>query len=99
MPKPYATDPLWRVVWLYLAHHHTPSEISQLLLLSECSVRRYISLFNQTGDVEPKSQRHGPQKLLGLGDFDQLILLQVILRNPPWHLSKRDTSRAHTQGS
>ena len=41
---------------------------------------RYITLFEQTGDVKPKSYRHGPPKLLG--DIEQLFLLQVILTYP-----------------
>ena len=73
MPKAYATDLRWRVVWLCL----TFSEIATLLLVSERTVRRYISLFNKSGGIEPNSQRHGPPKLLG--DFGQLTLLQVIL--------------------
>ena len=86
MPKAYAVDLRWRVVWLSLAHNPTASEISNLLLLSQRSVRRYISLFHQTGNVEPKSQRHGPQKLLG--DFGQLTLLHIILSNPGIYLSE-----------
>ena len=38
-----------------------------------------MKLFEQTGDVEPKTQRHGPQLLLG--DFEQLTLLRLILEN------------------
>lgn len=86
MPKAYAVDLRWRVVWLYLAQNRSSSEISSLLLLSERSVRRYISLFYRTGDVEPVSQRHGPQKLLG--DFGQLTLLHIILSNPGIYLSE-----------
>ena len=73
-------------MWLHLVHRRSSSQISELLLLSERSVRRYISLFYQTGDVEPKSKRHGPQKLLG--DFGQLTLLQIILRHPGIYLSE-----------
>ena len=86
MPKAYAVDLRWRVVWLYLAHNRSTSEISSLLLLSERSVRRYVSLFYQTGNVEPQSQRHGPQKLLG--DFGELTLLHIILSNPGIYLSE-----------
>ena len=64
-------------MWLYLAQNRSSSEISSLLLLSEHSVQRYISLFYHTRDVEPISQRHGPQKLLE--DFGQLTLLHIIL--------------------
>ena len=86
MPKAYAVDLRRRVVWLSLAHNRSSSEISNLLLLSEHSVRRYISLFHQTGNVEFKSQRHGPEKLLG--DFGQLTLLHIILSNPGIYLSE-----------
>lgn len=48
--------------------------VGQLVCVSERTVRRYITLFEQTGDVQPESQSHGPPKLLG--DFEQLILLR-----------------------
>ena len=36
-------------------------------------------MFEQTGDVQPKKQQHGPSKLLG--DYEQLVLLRIILEN------------------
>ena len=78
MPKAYAVDLWWRVVWLYLAHNCSSSEISNLLLLFERSVRRYISLFHQT-DMAHRSY---------LGDFGQLTLLHIILSNPGIYLSE-----------
>ena len=66
-------------MWLSIAQKMSPSTISQLLCVSERSVRRYLKLFEQTGDVEPKTQRHGPQLLLG--DFEQLTLLRLILEH------------------
>ena len=53
------------------------TEISRYLAVSPSSVYRYITLFEQTGDVNQKSYRHGPPKLLG--DMEQLFLLRVIL--------------------
>ena len=73
MPRSDTVDLRWRVVWLYLAHRYSSSEISKL---SERSVRCYISLF----------QRHAPHKLLG--DFGQLTLLHIILSNPGIYLSE-----------
>ena len=96
MPKAYAVDLWWRVVWLYLAQSRSSSEISSLLLLSERSVRCYISLYYRTGDVEPISQRHGPQKLLG--DFGQLNLLHIILSNPGIYLSEIKEQLTHLIG-
>ena len=62
----------------------TSQEIGDLLCLSERTVRRYITLFRQTGDVKPASRRNGSQRLLG--DFEQLRLFQLILRHPGIYL-------------
>ena len=43
----------------------TSQEVADLLYLSECTIRRYITLFHQTSDVKPVSCRSRPQKLLG----------------------------------
>ena len=49
------------------------------MCISEKSVRRYLKLFYTTGDVKPKTHKHGPPALLG--DFEQLTLLRLILDN------------------
>ena len=54
-------------------------DISHQVSLSESTVYRYINAFEQTGDVAPRVSTHGPQKLLG--DFEQLVLLRIILEN------------------
>ena len=80
MPVSYSTDLRQRVVWLYIAHSLKMSEISERLCLSERSVRRYIDLFQGSGDVKPCSQQHGPTKLLG--KFEQVLLLRLTIKNP-----------------
>ena len=50
------------------------------------SVYRYITLFERTGNVKPKSYRHWPPKLLGA--MEQLFLLRVILTYPGIYLSE-----------
>ena len=55
------------------------SGISQLVCVSESSVRCYITQFQEAGDVQPTSHRHGPRKLLG--EFGQLGLLRLILES------------------
>ena len=77
MPVPYSLDLCWCVVWLSLTQRYSATEISKLLHLSERTVRRYITIFQQLGDVEPKQYRHGPPRLLD--EFEQLTLLQIIL--------------------
>ena len=84
MPTPYSLDLRWRVVWFYTAHHLSATDISQQLCISERTVRRYIDMFEQTGEVEPKKQHHGPPKLLG--DFEQLVLLRIIFENTGMYL-------------
>ena len=81
------TDLRWRAVWLHLTCNLEVTEISQQLAISPSSVYRYITLFSeQTGDVKPKTYRHGPPKLLG--DVEQLFLLRMILSQPGVYLSK-----------
>lgn len=65
-------------------HRPLLSELSALFGVSERTARRYTMIFFQTGDVKPKKQRHGPPKLLG--DYERLVLLQVILDNPGIYL-------------
>ena len=86
MPVPYSNDLRWRAVWLYLAGQYSFQEISQVLQLSDRSVRRYIDAFLQTGEVKPKSYRHGPTMLLG--EFEQILLLRLVLNNPGIYLDE-----------
>ena len=62
------------------------SDISYNLCVSERTIRRYIHMFEQTGDVQPQTQQHGPSKLLG--DYEQLVLLRIILENTGIYLSE-----------
>ena len=89
MPRAYTTDLRWRVVWLHIAYSMEVAEIAQQLLVSQSSVYRYIELFERTGDVKPKTYRHGPPKLLG--DMEQLILLRLILNYPGIYLNELQT--------
>ena len=84
MPVPYQLDLRLRVVWLYLAHRHDFKTIASLLNISDRTVRRYIDLFVNTGEVEPRPHKNGPSKLLDT--FEQVFLLQCILENPGIYL-------------
>ena len=77
MPNPYSVDLRWRIIWLYLARKLSSLQIAALLNVSERTVRRYVALFYRTGDVKPRQRKNGPQRLLG--EFEQLILLRLIL--------------------
>ena len=62
------------------------SEISRQLCVSKRTIWRYINMFEQTGDIQPKRQRHGPPMLLG--DYEQLVLLRIIGENTGIYLSE-----------
>lgn len=69
---------------MHLAHRLTPLRISNLLSMSERTVRRYLHRFYQLGDVQPLPRRNGPNRLLG--DFEQVILLRLIAETPGIYL-------------
>ena len=81
MPNPYSLDLRWRIIWLYFAHSRSQLRIAALLHISERTVRRYVDLFYRSGDVRPRAC---PQRLLG--EFEQIILLRLILANPGIYL-------------
>ena len=89
MPRAYAVDLRWWIVWSYLALNSTPAEAAERFCLSERTVRRYIDCFYRTGDILPNDSVHGPRKLLG--DHEQLILLQLILSRPGVYLHELQT--------
>ena len=86
MPNPYSLDLRWRIVWSYLAHKRSYSEIAVLFSVSERTVRRYIARFQITGDVVPCKRRHGPALLLG--EFEQMMMFRMILDKPGIYLSE-----------
>ena len=80
MPNPYSLDLRWRIIWLSLARNQSSVDIAKELCVSERTVRRYLDMFWQTGEVEPVKYRHGPPRLLG--DFEQVIILRLISEQP-----------------
>ena len=89
IPNPYPLDLRWRIVWLSFTQQCSAILISQLLHLSECTVRWYITMFHQLGDVEPIQHRHDPLRLLD--ELEQLTLLQIVLQNPRIYLDEIQT--------
>ena len=77
-------DLRWRIVWVHLTTDYTAATISKLFNVSERTVYRYISLFELTGDVQARKRKNGPGCLMG--DFEQLVLLRLVLENPGIYL-------------
>ena len=85
MPKAYSADLRWRAVWLHLVRDLSFAEISDLLFMSERTVRRYVELYHSTGDVETECKKQtGPTCLLD--DFEQITVLQSLIATPNIYL-------------
>ena len=64
-------------MWLKIARSMSTATIARQMHISERSVRRYLTHFQQIGDVVPRTQCCGPNRLLG--DLEQMVLLPLIL--------------------
>ena len=84
MPVLYSLDLCWRIVWAFLCHRQSFADIATSFNVCERTVRRYVDLFQRTGDVRPCQRRHGPLPLLG--EFEQIVLFRLILANPGIYL-------------
>ena len=83
---PYSDDLRWRIVWLQIARDMNPSEIANLLCVSESSVRHYTQRFYESGSVSPMEYHHGPHKLLD--EFEQVTVMQSLLNKPSMYLTE-----------
>ena len=61
-------------------------EISDVLFMSERSVRRYVDKYMASGRIEAAEQRHGLAVLLN--DFEQLTVLQSLINKPTIYLDE-----------
>ena len=86
MPLAYSNDLRWRIVWLYYYKEKSIEEIQDLLFVSNRSVRRYLTLFEETGDVSPAIQQHGPGRILDA--FEEMSLIQSLLSKPEMYLEE-----------
>ena len=86
MPLAYSNDLRWRIVWLYYYKEKTIEEIQELLYVSTRSVRRFLALFEETGDVSPAIQQRGPPR--SLDAFEEMSLIQSLLNKPEMYLEE-----------
>ena len=97
MPVSYSTDLRWRAVWLVTLRNLTYDEAGEMLYMSGKSVQRYVAAFLSTGNVEPVKQRHGPECMLS--DFEQVIVMQLLLEKPSAYLSELQQHLYDTTGT
>ena len=55
-------------------------DIQELLYVSTRSIRRFLTLFEETGDVSPAIQQYGPPRALDA--FEEMSLIQSLLNKP-----------------
>lgn len=88
MPTALSKDLRWRIVWRHCFGEKAET-IAKQLYVSIKTVYRISYLFNQTGDVGPIIQRHGPLPVLN--ETDKLILLNFVLCHPGVYLDEFST--------
>ena len=90
MAPPYSTDLRWRIMWFVITQQVSANVVSTLFNISARTVSidsiSYVNLFLQSGDVVPRTRSYGPNRLLG--DYEQLILLRLIIENPGIYLEE-----------
>lgn len=60
------------------------SQVAKEMYVSQSSVERFVHLYQTTGDVKPKEQKHGPDRMLN--DLEELTILQSLLNKPGIYL-------------
>lgn len=85
--KAYHSDLRWRIVWQRLSLELTFKQIAMRLNIAISTAKSVYSLFEITGDVEPKLS--GPRReLRKLDDHMELFILGLILDDPSLYLSE-----------
>ena len=85
--KAYQSDLRWRIVWQRLSLGPTFKQIAMRLNNAVSTAKNIYSLFEVSGDVEPKLC--GPRReLRKLDDHMELLILGLILDNPSLYLSE-----------
>ena len=62
----------------------TISQVAREMYVSHSSVERFVHLYHSTGEVGPKQQKHGPERMLD--QFEEFTVLQSLLNNPGIYL-------------
>lgn len=85
--KAYHSDLRWRVVWQRLALELSYKQIALRLNIAISTAKGIFSLFEVTGDVEPKLIGPRPEQRK-LDDYMELFILGLILENSSLYLGE-----------
>lgn len=75
-------------------HGMTVEDIASTVLVSKRTVQRYVERFEQTGSVSRYVKKNGPDRLLS--EFDEAVLVQVVLDKPGVYLNELQQTLAAT---
>ena len=100
MPPALSADLRWRVVWLYIWDGWDKPDIAKTLRISVDCVDRIVDRFVETGDVKTcQGQRHAPPHNLTLTNALELKMMDHIIDNPEFTLSKRRNAWEDSTGN
>ena len=99
MPKPYSDDLRWRLVWLKLFYGMSNVDISSTLFVSPKSVSRIYRLFVTTGNVTSPKVFGRPKGTTTLYEHEELIMCEILLRQPTIHLKEIAYEIENTTGT
>ena len=86
--RAYHSDLRWRIVWKKLAMGLTYQQIAVRLNIAASTARSVYSLFELTGDVQPKLVNGPRRDQRKLNEQMELFVLGLILENPCLYLSE-----------
>jgi transposase len=99
MPKPYSDDLRWRLVWLKLFYGMSNVDISSTLFVSPKTVSRIYRLFVTTGNVTSPKVFGRPKGTTTLYEHEELIMCEILLRQPTIHLKEIAYEIENTTGT
>ena len=99
MPQPYSDDLRWRLVWLKLFYGMSNVDISTTLFVSPKTVSRIYRLFMTTGNVTSPKVFGRPKGTTTLYEHEELIICEILLRQPTIHLKEIAYEIENTTGT
>jgi len=80
MPAPFPAALRWRIVWAYYLDGLSHAEIARSpLRVCEKTSRDVVALFDETGEVEPRSSSFAPK---ALNDDDCTAIIRMLVERP-----------------
>ena len=99
MPKPYSDDLRWELEWLKLFYGMSKIEISSTLFVSPKTVSRIYRLFVNTGNATSIKVFVRPKGTTTLYDHEELVICEMLLRQPTIHLEEIAYEIENTTGT